>query len=205
MPFTKGHTIWLGKKHTEQSKKLMSFKQKGKTRSLEFRQNQSTRQKLAGVIPPSRKGTIKSIETRKKLSDALKGRMTKFCPMGWNRGITGIYHHSEETKKKMSEVCKGEKSYLWKGGVTPINQKIRVSREYKDWRIKVFERDDYTCQNCGSRGITLHADHIKPFAYFPELRLVIENGRTLCVPCHKKTDTYAWKAYNKYKLTKELK
>lgn len=117
----------------------------------------------------------------------------------WNKGLKGVQKHSLTTRLKMSESRKGEKSYLWKGGITPTNQMIRTSREYKDWRVKVFERDDYTCQECGSRGVTLQADHIKPFAYFPELRLVIENGRTLCVSCHKKTDTYSWKAVNKYK------
>jgi 5-methylcytosine-specific restriction endonuclease McrA len=36
----------------------------------------------------------------------------------------------------------------------------------------------------------LQADHIKPFAHHPELRFDVNNGRTLCVPCHRKTDTY---------------
>lgn len=121
---------------------------------------------------------------------------------------------SEEHKRKLSEAHKGkstrswtlrgEKSASWKGGITPVNAKIRTSFEYRDWRIAVFTRDNYTCQECGSRGVTLNADHIKPFAYFPELRLVIENGRTLCVPCHKETDTYAGKARN-YELKKETK
>lgn len=91
----------------------------------------------------------------------------------------------------------GEKNAAWKGGITPLNKKIRNSKEYDDWRIKVFKRDNYTCVECGSRGVTLNADHIKPFAYYPDLRLVIENGRTLCVPCHRKTDTFAGRGFKK--------
>ena len=67
---------------------------------------------------------------------------------------------------------------------------IRDSREYKEWRSAVYKRDNYTCQSCGDLGVKLHADHIKPFAYFPELRFDLSNGRTLCVPCHTKTPTY---------------
>jgi 5-methylcytosine-specific restriction endonuclease McrA len=58
------------------------------------------------------------------------------------------------------------------------------------WRKAVFERDDYTCQMCGIRGTQLNADHIKPFRFFPALRWELANGRTLCVPCHRKTPTY---------------
>ena len=68
--------------------------------------------------------------------------------------------------------------------------KTRRSPEYRKWRKSVFERDDYTCQWCGMRGKTLNADHIKPFSYYPELRLNLDNGRTLCKPCHMKTDTW---------------
>lgn len=109
--------------------------------------------------------------------------------------------HSKKAKQKMSTVQKGkpklwrrgENSQFWKGGITKKNQVVRNSFEYKLWRIAVFERDKYTCIWCGYTGKELQADHIKPFAQYPELRFAIDNGRTLCKPCHKTTDTYLYK------------
>ena len=103
--------------------------------------------------------------------------------------------HTEEIKQKM----RGEKNGNWKGGISPINHLIRESGTYREWRTAVFERDNYICVDCGLKGgwdkklkrrINIQADHIKPFSLFPELRFDINNGRTLCVDCHKKTPTY---------------
>lgn len=138
-------------------------------------------------------------ETRKKLSKANKGKK-----------------RSDETRRKISESNKGkkcpwakpphysgEKCHLWRGGVTSRNKKIRGSLEYKLWRKAVFERDNYTCVWCNVKSgdgktIYLQADHIKPFAYFPKLRFNINNGRTLCIECHRKTDTYMGRAIREY-------
>lgn len=84
----------------------------------------------------------------------------------------------------------GERNGRWEGGITPDNRRLRASSEYQAWRKAVFERDGYRCVHCGAVGGQLHADHIKPFAAYPELRLTVDNGRTLCVECHKKTDTW---------------
>lgn len=87
----------------------------------------------------------------------------------------------------------GANHWNWKGGITPVNKLIRNSVEANEWRKAVFERDDYTCQHCGlSKEVSgnLNADHIKPFALYPELRFELSNGRTLCKPCHLKTDTH---------------
>lgn len=124
----------------------------------------------------------KSLSMKKRwASDAgYRDRMSK-AHIG-NRGYwTGIHRFF------------GEKHWLWKGGITSTNTKIRRSIEYKLWRTSVFERDGYTCIWCGYKGKNLNADHIKPFAYYPELRFAIDNGRTLCKECHKTTDTYGSK------------
>lgn len=87
-----------------------------------------------------------------------------------------------------------ENHWNWQGGKTQSSLLERNRKSYKLWREAVFKRDNYTCVWCGdNRGGNLQADHIKPFALFPELRLDIENGRTLCVPCHKRTDTWGYK------------
>lgn len=106
----------------------------------------------------------------------------------------GGKHHTEDSRRKLSLAFKGkrlrENNPNWRGGVNDINNSLRKTRRYKDWRKAVFERDDYTCVLCGIRGCVLRADHIKPFAVFEESRFDIGNGRTLCDECHKKTDTY---------------
>ena len=119
----------------------------------------------------------------------------RFC----SRKCYHSFGHSTETKKKMSFLHTGQKAWNknipinlgslngnWKGGITPLYRKIRNSFEYEEWRRKVFERDLYTCQYCGEIGGYLQADHIKPFALYPELRLELSNGRTLCIECHYK-------------------
>ena len=139
------------------------------------------------------KGKFKRTEEyKKKLSISAMGKNT------WSRGRKLTVEH----RKNISVANKREKSYYWKGGLTDINKLIRRSFEYRLWRTAIFERDNYTCIWCGVRSgngkkVILNADHIKPFSLFPELRFAIDNGRTLCIDCHKKTDTYASRIFNK--------
>lgn len=100
-------------------------------------------------------------------------------------------------KKKGFPLLKnrGKRHWNWKGGMSRSEDKIfRQSLEYKMWRESVFKRDNYQCVWGGKEhGSKLNADHIKRFSQFPELRLDVNNGRTLCVDCHKTTETYGGK------------
>jgi HNH endonuclease/NUMOD3 motif len=137
----------------------------------------------------ARKGVKKTEAHRQKISLAHKGMKKPWAGSKKGRKIFSL-----EARKKMSFERRGENATNWRGGITPKNLIIRHSLEYKLWRQAVFERDSYTCVLCGdNRGGNLQADHIKPFALYPELRLAIDNGRTLCIPCHKLTPSYGGK------------
>lgn len=129
-----------------------------------------------------KKGSRLSGETIEKM----KGRTP------WNKG------------KEWLEL-RGENHPQWKGGITPLNHQIRTSKKYEKWRKQVFQRDEYTCQQCGDRcglgrRIYLHAHHLKQFAEIMLENLIktltqaeacselwrINNGTTLCKDCHYK-------------------
>lgn len=139
-------------------------------------------------ISKSNLGRKTSFETIEKMKKSLKGRIV-----------------SPETRKKLSIAALGSKRTLESRkkmsiaatihGLTPLHARIRRSTEYKLWRTAVFERDNFVCIWGGkAHGNKINADHIKPFALYPELRFAIDNGRTLCEACHKKTDTYGRRA-----------
>jgi 5-methylcytosine-specific restriction endonuclease McrA len=88
-------------------------------------------------------------------------------------------------------LLQGSNHWAWRGGV---DKSVWKTPGYQQWRKAVMRRDKYTCVQCGdARGGNLEADHIKPRYLFPELTLDLDNGRTLCKPCHRKTSTYGTK------------
>jgi transposase len=102
-----------------------------------------------------KKGTTMSVESRKKMSAAKRGKYT------------------------------GESNPNWKGA--QITDEVRQRRSYdaKIWREACLKRDDFKCTLCDSAE-KLHVHHVLEFADYPERRLDINNGKTVCVFCHEK-------------------
>jgi len=80
--------------------------------------------------------------------------------------------------------------------------KLTCRNDLKEWRTRIYKRDNYTCQHCGQKGGDLNCHHILPFAKivkivlnnglnYPDARQLIKKfhtgqcGVTLCVGCHK--------------------
>lgn len=57
--------------------------------------------------------------------------------------------------------------------------------EHHRWRYKIFQLYKAMCMNCQATKVSLHADHIKPRKYYPELAQNIDNGQILCYRCNK--------------------
>lgn len=150
-----------------------------------------------------RKDYTMSAKTKEKLSKAKKGmKLTDEWIANRTRSQRGL-KRSLETRLKISESKKGANAPFWKGGVSKQNRSDRQndmsSFSYRNWRKSVFERDDFACQECGMKGGRIQADHIKLYSTHPEHRYDVDNGRTLCVPCHKLTDTWGIKLLLKNK------
>lgn len=92
---------------------------------------------------------------------------------------------------KSSSVKMGEKNPMWDPTLSQEERERnrfnnRIYPSYKFFRRQVYERDNYTCQKCGSNtGGNLVVHHIKSFKNYPELRTDPNNGITFCESCHK--------------------
>lgn len=170
---------------------------KGKKRTQEFKQNMS-------LIKKGKKPYTMTEATRLKISEVRK-LLNKEMGLGFKPGNT-YWDNKKATESRFKKGQNvGTKNHNWKGGITPIQIKIRTSKRYQEWREKVFKRDNYTCQKCKKRGGNMNAHHIKTFSENQELRFLLKNGITFCEKCHRQFHKkYGHKNIGNYQLTKFL-
>lgn len=121
------------------------------------------------------KGQVLSEVTKQRMSKARKG-----IPHPWSKGKK----HTAEHRLKRSVLMKGSNHWNWQGGKSKESMRNRRTIEYKMWREEVLKRDNYKCRMCACENIPLQVDHRRPLKLFPEMRLNLNNGRTLCKDCH---------------------
>lgn len=142
---------------------------------------------------PNRLGAKQSVETRQKLSKIIKSRI-----------LEGKHNFTEGHQfgfKKGNISWNKNKDF---GGTELLAKRISWLSIYREWKKAVKERDKYKCIECGNNN-SLNIDHYpislreliaKHNINFPQEAKKyskfwdINNGRTLCVSCHKLTKTY---------------
>lgn len=103
----------------------------------------------------------------------LKKNKNSFCSSGcknkWeSENLSGINSHHYNENITDAERVRGRKYY-----------------EYRQWRIRVYERDEYTCQICGfDNGGILNAHHLNGYNWDKKNRTNVDNAVTLCELCH---------------------
>lgn len=115
---------------------------------------------------------------------------------GFNSAYNFVYGREYVDKRTLVDKT-GKNNGRYIDGRTPEVRKARTSKKYKEWRMMVFGRDNFTCQDCGKRGCYLEAHHIKPFSTHKHLRFNVNNGITYCKACHIKNDIYRGRRGNK--------
>jgi thymidylate synthase (FAD) len=142
--------------------------------------DQVTIAKLAGVSPH----TIRSWVRKHGLQKSLGSWTIGVTP--WNKGkrYSPGWRHTLETRQQLALQKQGAQNPQWRGGIT--RYAIQIRRGMKELRPKVFARDHYCCQLCGTISKQLDAHHIIPVWARPDLVLDLDNLVTLCRRCHKR-------------------
>lgn len=81
----------------------------------------------------------------------------------------------------------GEANSNWRDDLTSEERaKRRNMAQQAKWREKIYARDSYRCQCCGdAAGRNLNAHHIESHCTNKAARFDVDNGITLCAPCHR--------------------
>ena len=186
-----------GRTHTDVSRQAMSLKQAARCSAPEIRASLAQQARDEWAVPEIREALTAKAKLKVGAKNSFFGKQ-----------------HTDHTKGKIAKANQGRflgsNGPNWQGGKTRLSALIRNSEAATRWRRAIFERDAFTCKKCGTVGGPLHADHIRPLALLLDEHKVttledaftcsalwdLSNGRTLCISCHKQTDSYAG-AYQK--------
>lgn len=179
VPWNKGKGGY--KIHSEEHKKALSKKFKGRVSPMKGRKHSDETKK---EMSRARKGMKWSKESKERFSEQQKGK---------NNPMYGKTH-GRKYKERLKIEFSGNNNPNWKGGVTPENKARISTAKWKNIRLKVYKRDNWACQSCGIKCSnakklswkTIQCHHL--IAWRDGGSDELENLTTLCVRCHAKIE-----------------
>lgn len=132
--------------------------------------------------------------THERQRETMKGRVppNKGKPWSGTTRAKHAYRVTDEYRERQSLRQRGEKSHLWRGGLSTDEQRRMQNWEWKRRRSECYERDGWTCQDCGVHCTSIpgptriQAHHVIPRRSGGSDEL--ENLITLCTSCHHKRE-----------------
>ena len=129
------------------------------------------------------------------ISDEYKGMFEKItCKCKLDGFIWKVTPHNILCNNNGCPECKrvkfiGENNHRYNPNLTKEERELKRyylgEDNYKNWRMNVFKRDNYTCRCCGKDKHNNVSHHLDGYNWCIEKRLDVDNGVTLCESCHK--------------------
>ena len=172
----------------------------------EFKKGSKLSKKIKDKISKKLKGRKATKEALANMKKVQNNRSKKWCD-NISKAKKGK-HRSYESRVKIS--LGNSKEKIFTGFKKNLNKRIRELITYKEWRLKVFSRDNFTCQNSNCpycynvKWIKLEAHHkISIYKILKKNKIKklndamnckelwdTNNGKTFCLDSHIKEDNY---------------
>jgi hypothetical protein len=164
------------------------------------------------VVSEERRQAVSAANTGRKASPETLKKLSDFQSQRFANGAVSTFDQPEYKATQSARIKKLWDNPEYRKHMSTVHRlacqnlmlALRSHYQYRIWRDSVFERDGYICQECGVKGGRLAGHHKVAFSKLIRKAHIhnleegincpslwdVDNGITLCVPCHRKTDNY---------------
>ncbi len=179
--FKEGHTPW-----NKGKKGVSTGWQKGKKRLYQLGDNNpAKRPEVREKIKLSKLGSKNPMYGKFGAQNHFYGKKHSPETIDQIRKKNTGKEHTEETKRKMSEINEGSKNPAWLGGISFEPYTIEFNKKFKEL---IRERDNNCCLICNKHQSELKRRLCVHHIDYDKKNTLLQNCLSLCLGCHIKTN-----------------